>query len=75
MIIYYHVVIILSVQKDKHECSSHRIIALDNLHENQIPREQSIRIEEQAPVYRNRMPRITHYNKWMSGRTAVTLHR
>jgi hypothetical protein len=65
----------MTIQKQKNDGSTHMIIELDSLHENEIPRKQSSVNREQVIIDRNRMSRIPHYNKWMSGRSVVTLHR
>jgi len=68
-------VIILVIQKTKHDGSSHRIDVLDSPHENEIPRRQSCENEEHVLIGRNRLSRVPKHSKWMSGRSAVTLHR
>lgn len=75
MIIHYHDVIILTLQKQDYNGSSHRIVAVDKSHDDEIPKSRSSENEEHFLIYRNRVSRVPRYSKWMTGRSVATLHR
>jgi len=63
------------LQNRKYNDSSHRTIVQDCPQETEIPRKQSEENKGYVPVEGNHLPRIPQHSKWMTGRSAVTLHR
>ncbi|MFX1482742.1 MAG: hypothetical protein ACFFCP_06075 [Promethearchaeota archaeon] len=63
------------LQNHEHDGSIYKIIELDKSHEDGIPKSKSSESREHVQVYNNRVSRIQRYNKWMTGKSAVTLHR
>lgn len=72
---YYHRVIILTVKMCVCDDSSQGIIVQDCPQETEISRKQSREDKEYVPRERSRIPRVPRQHKWMTGRSAVTLHR
>jgi len=75
MIIYYQFVIMMIARKKECNQSQHRVIVQDYSQEIKIPRKQSREDKIPAPIDRKNVQQITRHNKWMTGRSAVTLHR
>ncbi len=75
MIIHYQNVIIMMAKKKECDQSHHRIITQDCSQDYRTPREQSIEDKGHVPIERKHVQQITRHHKWMTGRSAVTVHR
>lgn len=72
---YYQDVIIMVPQNLNNEKSHHKIILQDCCQDAEIPREQTSEDRGYVPFEKRHIPRATRQDRWMTGRSAVTLHR
>ena len=75
MILYYQKVIILTTEKCVCDNSFQGIIVQDSPKETGFSKKQSREDKKYVSREKNRIPRVPRHHKWISGRSAVSLHR
>lgn len=55
--------------------SHYKIILQDCCQDAEVPREQNREDKGYVPFEKKHVPRVTRQDRWMTGKSAVTLHR